>query len=92
MTPIITRFWNHRFVRFVRHVVVDGAMGFVVLGSLQLFFVEMKRMEIWGYPADELAYFQRVHFGTSFAIFVMFSVSLLYRVGADILKDISKEG
>ncbi len=90
VVPVPTIFvsaWNHRDVRFARRVFSDLAKFAVILVSLEALWMLLKLMELSGYPPGKLKYFEKVHFCTLFAAFVLLSVNFLMKLMAGLYRE-----
>ncbi len=80
-TPtILISAWNHDVGLFCRSVFKDSVKFGIILLSLQVFWIILKRMELAGYPASELEYFEKVHFCTLLAAFVVLCLDFLIKL------------
>jgi hypothetical protein len=83
---ILDSVWNHSVVRFARSVFKDLVRFVIILLSLEVFWMILRRMELSGYPSDQLDYFEKVHFCTSLIAFVMFSLVFLIKLAAGLYR------
>jgi hypothetical protein len=83
----IRKFWDSPNVRFTRNVASDLYKGAVILLSMELLWLMLKRMEGMGYPADELEVFQRVHFAASLSAFGLLSLMFLAKLATGMYKE-----
>jgi hypothetical protein len=84
---ILVSAWNHRDVRFARSVFSDLARCATILLSLEVVWMILKLMELSGYPPGKLKYFERVHFCTLLAAFVVLSVNFLMKLMAGLYRE-----
>ena len=87
MTSLIERLWNHSSVRFARTVAKDLWKSIQIIGSLEIVWWLLKRVEFMGYPAERLNYFERVHFCSALASFVLISVAFVIKLGRTAFKE-----
>jgi len=74
--------WNHEAIRFFRTVAIDLWRSACILLSLEIIWWLLKQMEFSGFPAERLAYFERVHFCSSLSAFTLVSVTFLLKLAA----------
>ena len=79
--------WNHSSIRFARVVLRDLAKSAMILLSLEVIWWILKRMELMGYPPDQLAYFERVHFCSSLTAFVLLALNFLVKLGIALYRE-----
>jgi hypothetical protein len=79
--------WNHRAIRFARAVIVDLWMSAWILLSLEAIWWGLKRMELAGYPADLLTYFEKIHFCSSISAFSLLSVAFVFKLAVGLYKE-----
>ena len=72
--------WNHEVGRFARNVVIDVSKGAVILLSLDVMFWILKQIQSSGYPADRVAYFEKVHFCSSLAAFGLLACAFVFKL------------
>ena len=78
--------WDHEAIRFARAVLLDLWMSTWILLSLEAIWWLLKQMELAGYPADWLAYFERVHFCCSISAFFLLSVTFVVKLAIGLYK------
>jgi hypothetical protein len=83
----IIRVWNSSNVRFARNVGSDVFKGGVILGSMEVLWLLLNKMQGTGYPADELELFQRIHFVASLSAFGLLSLTFLLKLATGMYKD-----
>jgi len=72
--------WESRIVRFLRSVCDDLVRGAAILLGMEALWWIIKRMELMGYPPEELQYFQRVHFACSIVAFVLVCLNFVIKL------------
>jgi hypothetical protein len=84
---ILVSAWNHRDVRFARRVFSDLVRFTIILLSLQVLYMILKWMALSGYPPDQLKYFEKIHFCSSVAAFVLLSINFLMKLMAGLYRE-----
>lgn len=79
--------WNHKLIWFARSVISDLFLCAMILLSLEAIWWLLKQIEFMGYPAERLAYFEKVHFCSSLSAFILVSTGFVIKFAIGLYRE-----